>query len=309
MKRTGNGMMRRGSWAPALLLALLLSGCDFVGGSSDDKVVVRPVPTPTPISIHLPAAANGDDGPSEPVSRNGDHPEEMINALPPTHAGTPPPPTDHAWRPFSDAGDEAEGYAMYTYVLFGAALDDSLPAPVLERYRAVLSAIIGETSTVEEALGTVTDEEERARRLAELNVFLIPAGRTPEYAGDLEAYDAPLARRYLSELARLQRRHGGEGRALLDSPGPFFVSVAWPLRRAAVAEGGYLLFADLSTLNPAAVRELVHAYKGWLIDPSRGEEERFASLRLKLLDALLDADDLLTLIRTAAADWRGVFGD
>ena len=286
-----------------------------VGGTEPSERVAAANGGEEPLSESPPTPAerapkNGGSPPDEPDPREMSEGEvdEFIAGLGPTDAG-PAPPTAHAWQAFYDQGDEAQGYAMYTYVLIGSPLDEALPARELERYRATLAAIIGDTLTVEEAVGVTGDEEELRRRMATLNVFLLPATRALEHAADLAAYDSTLARRYLSELAYLRQRRGGDGEALRNAPGPFFVSVAWPLRVAAGSEGGYLLFADLSRANPAAIREAVHAYKEWLIDPERGEEARFDALRLKLLNALLNADDLLTLVRTAAADWRGLFDD
>ena len=86
---------------------------------------------------------------------------------------------------------------------------------------------------------------------------------------------------------------------LATGEGPFLISTPEPVGEIE-KERIVLLYAELSSANPAAMDEIVGAYKRRVGKGIRAIE-RFRSLRLALLDLILDADDNIKIVRTALA--------
>ena len=81
--------------------------------------------------------------------------------------------------------------------------------------------------------------------------------------------------------------------------GPFLVTTPEPLEDME-SKRWVMLYADLSTTNAAAMEEIVAAYKQ-KVEKGIREIERFRSLRLALLDLILDADDNIKIVQEAVA--------
>lgn len=146
---------------------------------------------------------------------------------------------------------------------------------------------------------------------ADLDLALIPKEETNLFNVPAKSAGArPALENYHSELALIYRDmalgalDGNDkfGRLLSSGAGPFLISTLRPLNQVRSPEP--LLFADLSAHNPAALREVVAAYKQRINRSAPGKLESFDPLRLALLTLILDADDHVTLIKNAVADWR-----
>ena len=64
-----------------------------------------------------------------------------------------------------------------------------------------------------------------------------------------------------------------------------------------------MLFSDLSATNPAAMREVVAAYKQRISQGALDKAEAFQPLRLALLNLILDANANVKFVREAVAAW------
>ncbi len=201
-------------------------------------------------------------------------------------------PKHHLWKPLTSMLAEDEGFGMYTYVLFGRKLKPMgrLGTGTLERYEQLLAAIHGSTLSAAEA-GRI----ERT----EANIFIIPM--TADVAQPTRHnYNAILSLRYISLLSGMVRDQSPKLSSRLGTAeGPFLISTPKPVGEME-EKNAVLLYADLSTANPAAMKEIVVTYKRRV---SKGVQtiERFRSLRLALLDLILDADDNIKIVQTALA--------
>lgn len=271
----------------ALLASIGLAGC------SAERKASRPPPSEPTTEAPKPAPP-----PSEPTARP---PAAKKNGRPPEAAnGGHQPPTFHVWDTLKAPGTERPGYGLYTYVLFGRRLGGEPPPDetVRERYARLLAAIVGSTPSASEGAALAREET---------NLFYIPA----RLAGaadrpSLANYDSGLALSYKESLTRVMRADPEAVVRLRSRAGPFLVSVPEPLpaSSAAPASDSPVLYADLSDMNPAAMDEVVAAYKQRLSSATTPETGRFSSLRLTLLSLILDADSNVRLIRVAVADWQ-----
>ena len=89
---------------------------------------------------------------------------------------------------------------------------------------------------------------------------------------------------------------------LTDRPGPFLISTLMPIGEIGKDQTD-LLYTDLSTTNPAAMAEIVAAYKRRISSKSVNKVEHFWPLRLALLNIVLNADDNVKLVKVALAEW------
>jgi hypothetical protein len=64
-----------------------------------------------------------------------------------------------------------------------------------------------------------------------------------------------------------------------------------------------LLLIDLSTTNQAAMEEVVTEYKRRVETQEVATVERFRSLKLALLNFIVNRDDDLVLVESALASW------
>lgn len=242
--------------------------------------------------------------PPEPVTKNSAAISVAPkSAKPPAMAnGHPPKLLHHAYDLLSQFNSERQGYGMYTYVLFGHKVGaDSPPLPhdVAQRYQALLEAIESSTSTAVDLEAAFIPKEET-------NLFCIPvtlAAARPT----LDNYGSALALIYRSVALGGITGDARFREKLSSGAGPFLISSLRPLNQVRSAEP--MLFADLSTHNPAAMREVVAAYKQRINRSVPDKVESFDPLRLALLTMILDADDHVKLVKEAVADWRDALPD
>lgn len=272
----------------ALGLFLLLSGCGNKVQTSS-----RPAPPPPPPVVAAPSV----EAPRVEREEAAVGEETATGAREPTRGRGDAPPRQHLWDVLLQMDDEAPGYGMYTYVLFGRRLDlSSLDQETLQRYQQLLDAIVGSTLSSGEA-GDLTAAEKQAT-----NLLYIP-GTVRGSAPSLANYNSALAMRYLVELGRVSRADNQEvAERLATRPGPFLVSVLKPVGTIDSRQTT-LLYADLSTTNPAAMEEIVAAYKLRVSRNSLDEVQQFAPLRLALLNLVLNTDDNIKLVKAALAVW------
>ena len=205
------------------------------------------------------------------------------------------PPSWHAWELLTEMDSEKADFALYTYVLFGRRLDiqASIESDTRERYQSLLDAIVVSTPRTSE-----TDELPKE----ETNIFYIPAvaaGKEPS----LKNYDTILAMRYVRMLSILVKNDNPKLSACLTTnPGPFLISTLMPIGEIGTDQTD-LLYTDLSTTNPAAMAEIVAAYKQRVTSSSVNRVESFWPLRLALLNIVLNADDNVKLVKAALAEW------
>jgi len=205
------------------------------------------------------------------------------------------PPSLHAWELLTEMDSEEDGFAMYTYVLFGRRLDfpAGIDSATKERYNSLLNTIVVSTLRTSE-IGKLPKEE--------TNLFYIPAiaaGKKPS----LNNYNAVLAMRYIIMLSKMVKHDNPKLADLLtDRPGPFLISTLMPIGEIGKDQTD-LLYTDLSTTNPAAMAEIVAAYKRRISSKSVTKVEHFWPLRLALLNIVLNADDNVKLVKVALAEW------
>lgn len=204
-------------------------------------------------------------------------------------------PSYHAWRLLPKMDSEEPGYAMYTYVLFARRHNylQGVNPQTKERYESLLGAIAGTTMKAEKT--TQFPKEET-------NLFCIPAvfmGKKPS----LPNYNVDIAMRYLSMLGKMLKEDNYElADRLMTQPGPFLISTLKPINVINEMKTP-LLYTDLSGTNPAAMGEVVAAYKRRVTGRALTDVENFYPLRLALLNLILNADDNVKLVKVALAEW------
>jgi hypothetical protein len=188
-------------------------------------------------------------------------------------------------------------YGLYTYVLFGETVNnpDDLDVETLERYQSLLNAIKTSTPTSQEA-------KEWKKELS--NIFYIPSvGAAEARFGNLftdhplRTYNSSIAMSYLVGLSELLDDPDLQQR-ITTNPGPFLISTLQPLSKLR-GTSAVMLYVDLSGTNPGSMREIVSAYKSYVTTKTIDEVEEFSSLRLTLLDLVLNPNDNLKLVKTA----------
>jgi len=183
-------------------------------------------------------------------------PVGLWTACGPTHVGYKAyvVPHYHVYDFLTKFDGEQQGYGMYTYVLFGRNVGTeapALPRDVATRYQALLDAIESFTATRDAAKQADIPKQT-------INLFYIPVKDTARRP-TLDSYNSTLATVYLS-VARggiaADRRFAPK---IDTGAGPFLISSLRPLNQ--VRTPAPMLFADLSATNPAAMGEVVAAYK------------------------------------------------
>ena len=265
-----------------VLLCLLLWAC---GGGEKAAPTSPPAPLPEP-------------RPEPPAPVVVPPPRPPVPEVPATRGPEEPLPQRHNWAPLLNMDEETPGYGMYTYVLFNRRLDTParLTPETLSRYEELLNALAASTLSTEE-VGELGSE---AKRLT--NLFYIPATHATNRP-TLDNYNAVLAMRYLDEFKKMTHADNPQvAERLLTNPGPFLISTLKPAGEIDNRQST-LLYADLSTTNPAAMDEIVAAYKLRLGRDRVSETEKFAPLKLALLNLILNADDNIKLVKAAMAHW------
>ena len=204
-------------------------------------------------------------------------------------------PLSHTWDLLTSLNTEKTGYGMYTYVLFGRRLEQRglIDSTTLERYNNILSAIHVAT----------TPKNVSESMPKETNIFYIPAKKHGEVkAVSLSGYNSTLSMKFISNLAKLIRNNRALVLRFTSRPGPFLISTFDPAGKITSQDAPFL-YADLSETNPDAMKEVIKAYKLRISGEQINEVTKFSFFRLKLLNFILNADDNLTIVKAALADW------
>lgn len=206
--------------------------------------------------------------------------------------GDPEGVARHLWKPLTTMHAEERGFGMYTYVLFGRRLKPlgRLKPETLARYEKLLQAI---------HLSTLSVTEVDTYNKAETNILLIPL-TVEAKEPNRNNYNIVVSLRYLSIFSSKIRAAASKvSERLARLEGPFLISTLQPFEDLE-SKPMVMLYADLSNTNPAAMEEIVAAYKK-RVEKGVRQIERFRSLRLALLDLILDAEDNIKIVQTAVA--------
>lgn len=208
-------------------------------------------------------------------------------------------PKYHVWSPLTGYGHEEQGYALYTYVILGWTVQDPR-SPEGERYERLLEAVVQAVQTAGEALRKPGKPDGHLRR--ECNVFYLPLLKQElsKGASPLASYNMVLGQRIKAALVQALQQEPEIARRLDQGAGPFLVSLPGPLSTSG-PRITRLLLADLSRTHPAAMKEVVAAYRKQLNAEAVDEVERFAPIKLALLNGILAINDI-QLVRAALAD-------
>lgn len=198
-------------------------------------------------------------------------------------------PKSHLWDALYGAGEEPPGYAMYTYVLINQSKADSA---AWSRYEKLVESIKRST--------TVVANHDPGFNRSLYNLFLIPY----KHGGHqhAESLNDILSKSILTSIAASVQKQ--ELRELINTnPGPFLISAAEPISNEKLNKDIEMLYVDLTRTNVDAMPEVVAAYKKRLTSDSIEGLERFNSIRLSLLNLILDADDYISIVKVAYAGW------
>jgi len=199
-------------------------------------------------------------------------------------------PKSHLWDALYDADEEPPGYAMYTYVLINRSKTDTA---AWSRYEKLVVSIMLSTS----AVGDHGPDFNKSL----YNLFLIP--HAPEGSQHAESLNDILSKSILTSIAACVQNE--KLRELINTnPGPFLISAAEPISYEKLKKDIEMLYVDLTRTNLAAMPEVVAEYKKRLTSDSIEGLERFKSIRLSLLNYILDADDYISIVKVAYAGWK-----
>ncbi len=198
-------------------------------------------------------------------------------------------PNSHLWDALFDAEKEPTGYAMYTYVLIK---QNKANTAAWRRYKKLVKSIMLSTTAVTKHFADFD------RSL--YNLFLIPhiyiGHQNPENLND------KLSKSILTSIAASVQNP--ELRKLINTnPGPFLISATEPISNKKLNKDIEMLYVDLTRTNLDAMPEVVAAYKKRLISDSIEGLERFNSIKMVLLNLILDGDDYISIIKVACAGW------
>lgn len=192
-----------------------------------------------------------------------------------------PPPKSHLWSALYGADEEPAGYAMYTYVLINRNKADQL---AWNRYEKLVESIKSSTSSI-------NNYDSDFNRFL-YNLFLIPQ--------QAESLNDILSKSILTRIAASVQNQ--KLRELINiNPGPFLISAREPLSNEKLYKDIDMLYVDLTRTNVDAMPEVVAAYKKRLTSNSIGGIEQLKSIRLSLLNFILDFDDYITIVKVAYA--------
>lgn len=283
-------------WRRAIALAslLCLGACEGPGRTETaapppPPPVPAPAPAPPPVPQPEPAPP-----PPTPPGRPATGGEAPVKGLPSDSFVQ-----DNVYLPIDRTGHAPSGYALYTVVLARSA------DPVTTRLLTELLRVTG---------GAAGSPIPRAN----LNLITLPVNKAGEAARLLlDARNKPAA--VAADLMRTQYDFG-EAELLMASvchsadakiaracgsplpTGPLLVTALKPLDGHAPPEPR-LLVVNLGSTPPDAVPEVLKVYLRQIVTPDRKWDDPGAidGWRLRLLDGMLEAANILPLIRKAYA--------
>ncbi len=209
--------------------------------------------------------------------------EDISEFFPETAAGGRP--VSHTWEYLKAYGVERTGYGVYSYVLFAQENNDSARALYFELVDLIQASTVSAQSLPAQAV------------LGKFNVFLIPADT---HDSENHKPDYELSRLLLATLASTSQLN-------LEKQGPFIISLSKPLSFGEQGDQLDILYVDLSNTPKAALTELVRTYKKHLVIDDIEGVEVLKSLRLRLLNYALIAEQNIGFAKAAYADLQKTF--
>ena len=210
-------------------------------------------------------------------------------AIRPPHASDSEKGLTSASFPLIQLDGEPNGYGLYTYVIFGSKISENTNFDVL--VEAIdLSAI------TYEALDKANIPH------SQINLFCIPVKKSNKLA-DLDNFNSELSLLYREIATGALKEDEAFLNKFSTTAGPFLVSTQQPLNK--VRKPQAVLFADLSSINPSAMKEVVTAYKQKVNDAvAENGTIKFDPIKLRILSLILDADKNIKLMKDAVAEWK-----
>ena len=191
---------------------------------------------------------------------------------------------EHLWEPvYTENQNHNSNYGVYTYVLLNQDLQNDEAS---ERYKLLVSAIQSSTS-----LHIKNDTTS-----SETNMFLLP------YQKD-KSLNTTLSKKMLNIFAKVTKSEKLR-QLLVSRPGPFMISTPLPLSKLKGNSDIPILYVDMSTVNNTAIKEIVAAYKMKLVIAPISTEEEFKSIRLTILNLILNGNDCISIVKTAYAELK-----
>ena len=187
------------------------------------------------------------------------------------------------WDTLTSLGEEAQGYALYTYVILDGNANTKTDGG--RRNEALLKAIVEATAIPGEAVRSPGDPTGILKE--ECNVFYIPLTEKtlPQFASALTLYNLPLAQQLVYGFVRSMQENRDVSERIQYST-PFLVSVPVPLPGLS-NRATKILVADLSSTSPRNMRQVVAAFRQQQNPNVADDLDRFRSIRLALLDGVL----------------------
>lgn len=260
--------------------------------NKDGKYIIEKIPPGSyEVTIYISGIPEKKDSVSIPA--NGTRQLNFTLYYPPPVMAAPSLPRAHLWDQLYQEGEEEKGYGMYTYVLLNRPSGIPSKAPAWERYQSLIDAI-KQSTPLADNFNDYPKED--------FNIFLIPTisdSATEESAG--KKLNAILSSRILTGIV-IQTEDQDFRQRLNNNPGPFLISSLEPISSRDSGQMD-LLYLDLTSTNPAAMPEVVSAYKQRITSDEIDGIQRFRSIRLALLDLILDTDDHIKIVKTASAKW------
>jgi carboxypeptidase family protein len=214
---------------------------------------------------------------------------------PATQTMPPPPPT-----PTTTEGDkprvtvrsflvgkdvEKDGYALYSYLLFGTPPSEL----IRNRYQEAIKAYLGEIQEVKRVQEYIPPQR--------LNVTYLPltqeptgANPTPDWV--LDSYN------YARSEALLLKVPGG-----LHPGGPYIISTLTPLSKLDLLIDDYL-YLDLSTVPPGVILPWIKEFMVQASQQRFWEKRDYEQWVLKLRTAIEDLAVALPAVNKAGKDWK-----
>jgi len=193
-------------------------------------------------------------------------------------------PKSHLWTELSKANTEPLGYAMYTYVLVRRSKGTPISR---DKYNILINIIMNSTSPL-------NNQSTLGYNKSLYNLFLIPSNNN--HLND------ELSKSILTSIS-VSIQNEKLNNLFNNNPGPFLISTLEPISDEYFSKELDLLYVDLTKTNIDALPEIVSAYKKYLVSDSIKGVEQFSSLKLTLLNLILDADDSINIVKVAYAGW------
>jgi hypothetical protein len=198
-------------------------------------------------------------------------------------------PKSHLWDYLDYPGEDPGGYALYTYVLLKSNDTSSIAFKKFMGINQIISWSV-----------VKADEYKEDFDKSQFNLFLFPDVFVQDSQGI--TLNQTLSKSILTSIAVSVEDE--RLRDLINSnPGPFLISTSEAISAEQVNKDLELLYVDLTRSNMDALPEIVAAYKKRITSDQVEGVEPFASIRISLLNLMLDADDYIRQVRVSYLGW------